>query len=227
MASASRGARHVAAHLGIRLSEYDERIRTFIPRYEEMLAAAAAWVDPRARHILDLGIGTGALAARSLARAPRATVTGIDEDGEILELAAGRLAGRATLVRGSFLRSAFPPSDAVVSSFALHHVRTRGAKLRLYRRLRRALRPGGVFVSADCHPASDSAMAAAQMHAWRAHVRHRYRPARTSALFRSWGREDVYTPLGAELTLLERAGFSAEVTWRRDAFAVLVAARAR
>jgi hypothetical protein len=32
----------VAAHLGIRLREYDARIRTFIPHYEEMLDAAAA-----------------------------------------------------------------------------------------------------------------------------------------------------------------------------------------
>jgi ubiquinone/menaquinone biosynthesis C-methylase UbiE len=216
----------VAAHLGIRLSEYDERIRTFIPHYEEMLAAAAGAVDPRARHILELGIGTGALALLSLARAPRATVTGFDSDVEILALADGRLGARATLVCGSFLRSPFPPADAIVSSFALHHVRTRGAKLRLYRRVRAALRRGGVFVSADCHPASNSAMAASQMQAWRTHVRRTYRTARTAALFRSWGREDVYMPLDAELTLLERAGLTADVTWRRDAFAVLVAARA-
>jgi trans-aconitate methyltransferase len=216
----------VAAHLGIRLSEYDERIRTFIPHYEEMLAAAAAEVDPRARRILDLGIGTGALACLSLARAPRAAITGIDADVEILALAAGRLGGRATLVRGSFLRSAFPPADAIVSSFALHHVRTRDAKGRLYRRVRAALRRGGVFVSADCHPASDGATAAVQMQAWRAHVRRTYGRARTAALFRSWRREDVYTPLEAELMLLECAGFTANVTWRRDAFAVLVAARA-
>jgi ubiquinone/menaquinone biosynthesis C-methylase UbiE len=226
-ASRSRGTRHVAAHLGIRLSEYDERIRTFIPYYEEMLATAAAEVDPRARHVLDLGVGTGALALATLARARRATVTGIDADAEILALASGRLGGRATLVCGSFLRSRFPPSDAIVSSFALHHVRTRSAKLRLYRRLRGALRRRGVFITADCHPATDSAMAMAQMQAWRAHVARTYPPAQTAALFRSWGREDVYTPLAAELSLLERAGFTADVRWRRDGFAVLVAARGR
>ena len=31
----------VASHLGIQLTEYDRRIRTFIPDYEEMLDAAA------------------------------------------------------------------------------------------------------------------------------------------------------------------------------------------
>ena len=54
----------VATHLGIKLADYDSRIRTFIPHYEEMLDVAAAAIQPRARTIVDLGIGTGALSAR-------------------------------------------------------------------------------------------------------------------------------------------------------------------
>ena len=68
----------VASHLGIRLDEYDARIRTFIPDYETMLDAAAAVVPPDARTIVDLGIGTGAFAARCVRRATRARVVGID-----------------------------------------------------------------------------------------------------------------------------------------------------
>jgi tRNA (cmo5U34)-methyltransferase len=223
MPSPSRRSRHVAEHLGIRLSEYDDRIRTFIPHYEEMLEAAASAVAPDARRIVELGVGTGALASRVLARARRANLTGIDADEAILALAAARLGARATLVCGSFLQAPLPRADAIVASFALHHVRTRAAKRRLYRRLRRALRHGGVLVIAECHPAADRALAAVQMRAWRAHVARRYPPARTAALFRSWAREDVYVPLVAETALLAEAGFRVEVTWRRDAFAVLVA----
>ena len=223
MPSASNRPRHVATHLGINLSEYDQRIRTFIPHYEEMLDAAAAAVPGAARHILDLGIGTGALAARALSHAPRATVTGIDADDEILALAARRLGARGAFVCNSFLRAPLPAVDAIVSSFALHHVRTRGAKGRLYGRLRSALRRGGVLISADCHPSSDRRLAKAQMDAWRIHVRRSYSPARTNALFHSWSREDVYVPLDAELQLLRQAGFRADVMWRRDAFAVVVA----
>ena len=67
----------VAAHLGIRLQEYDLRIRTFIPGYDEMIDAAAAALDDLDRSaplIIDLGIGSGALAAQCLARA-RTAVT--------------------------------------------------------------------------------------------------------------------------------------------------------
>jgi tRNA (cmo5U34)-methyltransferase len=215
----------VAAHLGIRLSEYDRRIRTFIPCYDEMLDVAAAIVSPKARTIVDLGIGTGALAARCLRRARQASIVGIDADADIAALATRRIGVRATFVRGSFLRVPLPRADAFVASFALHHVRTRAAKTHLYRRVRASLRPGGVFVSADCYPARDRTLAAAQMAAWRAHLRRSYPPAQASALLRAWAREDVYVPLDVEVTVLRRAGFRVEVVWRRDAFAVVAGSR--
>ena len=52
----------VASHLGIKIAEYDMRIRTFIPDYEEMLNVVADAVPPRARTMVDIGTGTGALA---------------------------------------------------------------------------------------------------------------------------------------------------------------------
>src|SRR5262249_4407264 len=115
--------RDVAAHLGIALAEYDRRIRTFIPHYEEMLDVVATAVPRGARRILDLGIGTGALAARCASRLPHASLTGIDADTTILAQAARRLRRTAALIEGDFLRVPFPRADAVVASFSLHHVR--------------------------------------------------------------------------------------------------------
>jgi SAM-dependent methyltransferase len=222
--SAERGCgMSVAAHLGIRLSEYDARIRTFIPDYEEMLEAAAAVVPPRARVIVDLGVGTGALAARCLTQARDARVIGLDVDPGILALASRRLRGRGTIVEGNFLRSALPRCDVVVASFALHHVRTRSAKAGLYRRIHDALRPRGQLVIVDCEPAADAAQRRAQREAWLAHLRRTYSSARARGLLRSWSREDVYVPLQAELGLLSRSGFTGEVIWRRGAFAVIKA----
>jgi len=213
----------VASHLGIEIAEYDQRIRTFIPAYEKMLDAAADAVDTRARTIVELGVGTGALAARCLKRVPKASVVGIDADAGILALAGRRLGRRATLRSEDFVRASLPPADAVVASFALHHVRTRGAKARLYQRVRAALRPGGLFISADCHPAADPARAASQRDAWKTHLRASYDAGKAESLLRAWGREDVYVPLDEELALLKRAGFSVDVAWRRGAFAVIVA----
>ncbi len=217
----------VAAHLGIDLRDYDRRIRTFIPDYDEMLDVAAAAVPPAARTIVDLGTGTGALAARCLQRAPAARVVGVDADGDILRAAARRLGSRATFVTGSFLRVPLPSCDAVVGSFSLHHVATRGARLTLYRRIRRALRRGGHLITVDCHPASDRRLAAAQHDAWEQHLRRAYSGRRARGFLDAWSHEDHYVPLHDEVALLARAGFDAEIVWRKGAFAVLRSAPAR
>jgi len=214
----------VASHLGINLADYDARIRTFIPDYDEMLDVAGNAVPSRARTILDLGTGTGAMASRCLKRAPRAHIVGIDADAGILTLAARRLGPRATLRSESFLRANLPPCDAVVTSFALHHVRTRQAKARLYRRLRRALGRGhGRLISVDCQPSHRPSVAAWQRHAWLAHLQRAYSVREADRLLRSWAREDVYVPLEVEMGLLKNAGFEVDVLWRKGAFAVLQA----
>jgi tRNA (cmo5U34)-methyltransferase len=211
----------VATHLGINIREYDKRIRTFIPDYEEMLALAAGFVPAQAQTIVDLGTGTGALAARCISHASRARIVGIDADDEILNVARRRLGSRASFVASSFLRAPLPSCDAVVASFALHHVRTRTAKAALYRRVRKALRPGGVFVVVDCHPAADPVVARRQREEWSRHLRRTYTPIKSAALLAAWAKEDVYVPLDAEMKIMRRSGFRVDVIWRKGSFAVL------
>ena len=222
----------VGAHLQIRLDEYDSRIRTFIPAYEQLLAAAAGAVcglDTRTPRIVDLGTGTGALSAACLRVFPGARLTGIDEDAGILDMARQRLAplgSLASFLQGSFLDVALPPCDAIVASLALHHVRTVDRKRQLYRDCRDALGARGLLVSADCHPAADSSLAAIGREAWRKHLRVTYSEEETDRYFAAWAEEDVYVPLPLELDVLHDAGFSPEVAWRQGAFAV-IAARSR
>ena len=115
----------VGSHLQIRLEEYDSRIRTFIPAYEQLLEAAAqalCGLDTRTPHIVDLGTGTGALSAVCLRRFPGARITGIDADDGILDMARQRLAAQGSLasfVQSSFLDLALPTCDAIVASLAL------------------------------------------------------------------------------------------------------------
>jgi len=211
----------VATHLGINLTEYDARIRTFIPHYEAMLDVAANTVSPRARIIVDLGIGTGALAERCLRIAPQAKIVGIDADSAILRAAAQRLPATAIFVCSSFLKTEIPACDAVVASFALHHVRTRAAKAKLYARIREALRPGGQVVTVDCHPAANVTIARRQRDAWKRHLMKSYSAREAHDYLEAWSQEDVYVPLDLEMELLHRAQFDVEVRWRKGAFAVL------
>ena len=214
----------VASHLGITVREYDRRIRTFIPNYAEMLDEVASVLDPAAETIIDLGVGTGALSARCLSRAPAARVIGIDADTEMLPLARRRLGRRAKLTVGNFLRVELPRADAVVATLALHHVRTRAAKATLYGRIHAALRRGGTLVSGDCHPSDNRARWREQRDLWQGHLEKAYTRREAAKFLSDWSHEDTYVPLPTEMALLEAAGFrSVDIIWRRGAFAVIAA----
>ncbi|MDH4062894.1 MAG: class I SAM-dependent methyltransferase [Acidobacteriota bacterium] len=221
----------VSSHLKIALHEYDARIRTFIPDYEEMLEVAASALVAAARPVrtvVDLGTGTGALVARVASVVPDAAIVGVDEDLGMLRMAERRLkTHRVTLVTGDFVRWDLPGCDAITASFALHHIEHRRTRKALYARARLSLRRGGVLVSADCHPAANPALAAAGRRAWHAHLAGRYGPRKAESFLRAWAAEDFYEPLDSELGLMQAAGFQTDVVWRRGAFAVIAATACR
>src|SRR5712691_10622105 len=115
----------VAGHLGVAADEYDQTIRAFIPSYDRMLASVVHWLDGHVRRgdlVVDLGAGTGGLAAAILDAFPDLCVELVDIDPNMLEVAAARCSG----YRGRYeLRHArfgdrLPRCDAVVASLALH-----------------------------------------------------------------------------------------------------------
>lgn len=220
----------VAEHLKIDITEYDDRIRTFIPDYAELIATAAnalCVLETPAPEIVDLGIGTGALAARCLEAYGAARVVGIDTDPAMIEIARARLAGHSHVgfVHADFLAITLPKCDAIVASFALHHVRTAEEKQEFYASCREALRPGGVLVSADCFPARQPRLAARQRAAWIGHLRQTYSLEEGESYLATWADEDVYFALQDELEWLAGAGLSPEVVWRKDSCAVVAAVR--
>lgn len=222
----------VAAHLAVSPAKYDDRIRSLIPLYDELIAEVARALDQAARPVrtvVDLGIGTGALARACLERVPGARVWGIDADPDMMAIARTRLhrlSRRVTITMGSFLDESLPSCDAIVASYSLHHIRTTRAKLAFYRRCYRALRPGGVLINGDCAPASTSRGFARDLDLWFTHLGRTFGSrARGRRVYESWADEDVYVPLAEEIRLLERAGFVVDVPWRRSPFAVIVGSR--
>lgn len=220
----------VASHLGIRTDEYDRQILTFIPYYDEILTAAAEGLvalERPVRTIVDLGTGTGALAARCLERRPRARVVGIDGDPAMLAMAVRRLGRALTPVVGNFETAPFPACDVVTASFSLHHVASPAVKLRIFKRAFAALRPGGVLIDADSTLAADSTRRGHDLAVWRAHLATTHGVAGARKFLRAWADEDTYFPLEVETALLRKAGFTTDVVWRRSPFSVIVAKRPR
>jgi trans-aconitate methyltransferase len=224
----------VASHLAVSPSGYDRRIRQLIPHYDDLVAEAARALRLAARpvrNIVDLGIGTGALTGACLRRAPAARVFAIDADAAMTQIANVRLRRwrrRVTIVRGDFLETPLPRTDAIVASYALHHIRTTRAKLAFYRRCREALRPGGVLINGDCAPASSAVAVAGDLEDWYAHLAPSTGSRRAARrTIESWADEDTYMTLAVEMRLLAQAGFIVEVPWRRSPFAVIAGVRPR
>jgi tRNA (cmo5U34)-methyltransferase len=213
------------------IEEYDVRIRTFIPGYDEMLncaAGALAALDIARPLVVDLGTGTGALTLACARIRDDLQFTVVDADAQILDIARARFSDHdiaATFVEANFLDVTLRECEAVVSSLALHHVKDSYEKERLYRRLHQALVPDGLLILADCCPSADTDLAQLEQQAWRIHLRRAYSDAEIDSLFASWAVEDRYFPLPTELAMLHRAGFAPDVLWRRGAFAVIAARR--
>lgn len=229
----------VLDHLGLLARDYDVAIRRYIPRYDEMIATAVSLVKGE---VVDLGTGTGALAAAILEAQPGARVRLVDIDPAMLDAARARVAhagDRAELVHASFdpdgrsaaglpnLWSQLPAVDAFVASLALHHVPELERKRALYARVREALRPGGRLVIADAtvhEHGPERDIAFATWSAWMA--QHGIAQAEADALFAKWAGEDRYYPLATELRLLAEAGFARpECFWKYGPMAVYGAFR--
>ncbi|HYE85164.1 MAG TPA: class I SAM-dependent methyltransferase [Vicinamibacterales bacterium] len=217
-----------ATHLGIKPGAYDRTIATLIPHYGELLDAAASAVDVMARTapaVVDLGTGSGALAQRISAVRPKARLIGVDADASMLDAATRRLRGHIQVVEEDFEHVRIPRCDVVSASFALHHVPTGRRKAAVYKRCFAALRPGGMFVSADCYLAASAQLQKRHRGVWLEHLKRNYSSKKAETFLRTWAREDVYFTLDREIELLKDAGFATEVTWRKDCFAVLVGLR--
>lgn len=215
----------VSSHLKIPLREYDSRIRTFVPYYEEMLEVVAdrfALAADSHPIILELGIGTGALTERCRRRRPAASCIGIDMDPGVLTMAEERLGAEGVDLRaGSYLDIALPEADFIVASISLHHVREASAKRALYRRCRTATASGGMMIIADCFlPRLDAAISKG-MESWQEFLEQAYSADESREYLKAWALEDTYFPLSDELEWLTAAGFEPDVVWRRDLFAVI------
>jgi len=130
-----------------------------IPHRSEGEAVLLDCLPQGAPRILDLGCGDGRLMALVLERFPQATGIAVDFSPPMLERARRRFASdNRVTVREHNLDDPLPqlgPFDAVVSSFAIHHLNDE-RKHALYAELYMLLKPSGVFCNLE-HVSSPTA----------------------------------------------------------------------
>ena len=226
-------AHSVSGHLKLRVAEYDELIRQLVPAYPAMrpvqldLLALGLPKDGAGALVLDLGGGTGALAAAIAGRFSGATVEIWDTDPDMLATARERCAAFGDRIR--YVERTFtdplPRCDAVAACIALHHVKDLGVKAGIYRNIFAALKPGGIFVNADTAVCATPALHDHAFKLWAASMLpHGINEQQAFAHFASWAHEDYYPPLMTELRMLADAGFAEPECFWREAAAVVFGA---
>lgn len=227
-------AHSVSGHLKLRVAEYDELIRKLVPAYPAMrpvqldlLALGLPKNGGAGGLVLDLGGGTGALAAAIAERFPAVHVEIWDTDPAMLTTArerCGVFGERVRYVERTFT-DPLPRCDAVAACIALHHVKDLGVKADIYKNIFAALKPGGIFVNADTAVCAAPALREHAFKLWAATMKpHGIDEKQAYAHFASWAHEDFYPPLITELRMLADAGFAEPECFWREAAAVVFGA---
>ncbi len=123
----------MSAQFHSRPETYLERIRSEVPRYDELQRAAVAAIPFPPERVLELGMGTGETTDRLIEAFPDAWVIGLDSNPEMVFRA------RETYDDVQLARMEDPlpdgPWDLVISVLSVHHLDD-DAKRTLFRRVR-------------------------------------------------------------------------------------------
>lgn len=135
-----------------RVDGYDEHMKNNIEGASKFYNYTASLLPmEKDKRILDLGCGTGLELEELFQMNPYAKVTGIDLTEAMLETLKAKFPDKdITTVCESYFDVPFGEEiyDAAVSVESLHHF-TKEQKLPLYKKLNKALKPGGYFILTD------------------------------------------------------------------------------
>ncbi len=146
---------NVKEHFEEEAKEFDKTILKLIPYYSDMIDSMVNTIpfeDNYTFRVLDLGCGTGNISKIVKERFPNSQISCIDIAENMIQMAKIKLEkyDNIDFYTGDFFEFDFKEKyDVVLSSLALHHIRTDDDKKKFYRRIYSTLKDDGVFLNAD------------------------------------------------------------------------------
>jgi tRNA (cmo5U34)-methyltransferase len=209
--------------------EYDAQREYIIPEMRQYYGTAV-WAMETAvpkPAILDVGAGTGLLSAFLLEKFPDARLTLMDISENMLDMAKKRFATRpdTEYVICDYSRSELGgPYDLVCSALSIHHLAPED-KRRLFERICRALKPGGMFVNADQADGETPYFRQRYLDYWNDFLRSGpLTEVQHAEILKRRDTLDRNEKLSVQLTWLEEAGFAdVDIVYKNRTFIVSVA----
>jgi tRNA (cmo5U34)-methyltransferase len=195
-------------------SDYDALRRRLIPCFDAFYGTAieliADWGPPPRARVLDLGAGTGLLAALVRGAFPDTRIDLVDVAPAMLERARERFAGQDGVgftVADYGTAELGGPYDLVVSALSIHHLDD-AAKRDLFARVLTAIHPGGLFVNAEQVLAPTPELERRAHERWRRQALALGASEATLAAAEERMQHDRCAGLEAQLAWLRAAGFA-------------------
>lgn len=219
---------HIKKHFNEEATIYDVNIRNLIPYYSRMVEALISslpYSNNEKIEVIDLGSGTGTISKAVKEKYPNASITCLDIAENMLETAKQKLAGykNISFVQGNFENYKFDKSyDLIISSLALHHLRTDEEKCSFYQQCYDCLKQNGYFFNADVMLAASENLQKVYMDKW---VEYMRRNVSEDEIQNTWlptyYNEDSPAKLTDHIQWMNEIGFKEiDVIWKYYNFAV-------
>jgi len=213
---------NVKKHFENEAEEFDKTIKQLIPLYYEMIDSMVTAIPYNVSDkfkVLDLGCGTGNVSKVVKEKFPLAIIDCIDIAENMIDMAKIKLENYQNInyYTGDFADFDFNGKyDVVVSSLALHHIKTDEEKKSFYTRIYDVLNRGGVFLNSDKVLGSNEILNKIYMEKW---VEFMLQNVSKEEVERKWlpqhAREDFPAPLIQHLQWLNEIGFKyIDVIWK-------------
>jgi tRNA (cmo5U34)-methyltransferase len=212
----------VKNHFEEEAKEFDSLILKLIPHYDEMIKSLTLAIPFSVKEtikILDLGCGTGNVSMAVKERFPRSKLTCVDLAENMIEMAHSKLSKYDNIEYkiGNFSTLDFDDDyHVIVSSLALHHLKSDEEKKRLFSKIYDALSVGGVFYNADAVLGSNSHLSKVNIDMWKNYMK---KNLPLDEIEEKWlpthYEEDYPAPLMDQLDWLRKIGFKdVDVVWK-------------
>lgn len=145
--------------------DYDQFIKKVVPGYDFFTTIAPVLVGSP-KSVLDLGCGTGNIAAAVKKLHPEAAITCVDPSEGMLQKAQAKL--DAGFIQSSAEDFTFDKKyDAVTSIMMMHNVQTREKRAEIYKSIYESLNSPGVYITADIALGENDVTHSLYMTMWR------------------------------------------------------------
>ncbi len=145
----------VQEHFDSEAEDYDSLILTLIPNYSEMtdvLVNSIPFNEKKTFEVLDLGCGTGNISKKIKDKFPNSKIHCVDLAENMVKIAQKKLSNYLDITYeiGDFQNISLNSDyEVIVSSLAMHHLKTDQDKKDVYQKVYESLISGGVFYNAD------------------------------------------------------------------------------